>query len=109
MAAHVSRLDSNHRSALERAVSNILNTDLAITTYAQIIDGLPTELVAWDRGRHKLHAEHPINDHTELCPGVMERIISIKETFHVESLKLDPSVSHSSKILAMRQQVQDTF
>lgn len=92
MTSDISRLDPLHRSALEQAISNILNTDLALTTYAQIIDGLPLKSVAWDRIRHKLQAAHPITHHTQLCPGAMDRIKTIKASFRVESLKFTPNL-----------------
>lgn len=47
-AAHTSlrKLDSSHLDTFTRATCNLLSTDLAIITYAQLIDGLPTEEVA---------------------------------------------------------------
>ncbi|KAH8788253.1 hypothetical protein F5883DRAFT_707253 [Diaporthe sp. PMI_573] len=76
----------SHYSALHRAISNVLETDLAAATYAQIIDGLPTEDVAWDRTRHKLRASHPLSDHVELCLGVLDKLNAIKAGFQIDSL-----------------------
>lgn len=86
-------LDSDHYSALQRAISNVLNTDLAVGTYGQIIDGLPTRSVAWDRSSHKLRASHPLADHTELCPGVADKLNAMKPEFQADSLKFESGVS----------------
>lgn len=92
MASVISRLDPSHRSVLEQAISNILDTDLALLTMAQIMDGLPLDSVAWDRSRHKLHSAHPITHHTQLCPGSMDSIKTIKASFRVESLTFHSSL-----------------
>lgn len=42
--------DGQHLDIFIRAVTNILNTELAELTYAQIIDGLPLEEVVLDSG-----------------------------------------------------------
>ncbi|KAJ4409229.1 hypothetical protein N0V82_009502 [Gnomoniopsis sp. IMI 355080] len=91
MSSAIETLDDNHYSLLHRAIFNVLDTDLAHDTYQQIIDGLPTADVAWDRSRHKLEASHPIADHTNLCPGVKEKLSAIKADFKIDSLTFDPS------------------
>ena len=86
-------LDIEHRGTLDRAIKNLLSTDLALTTYAQVLDGLPLSDVAWDRTSHKLHPQHPINSHDELCPGVLESARSLRDDFDVCSLHFDNKVS----------------
>lgn len=54
MLSIIEVLDDTHYSALQRAIRNLLDTNLAFATYAQIVDGLPTEDVAWDRSTHRL-------------------------------------------------------
>lgn len=93
MSSAVDFLDDTHYSSLLRAVANVVDTELALDTYRQILDGVPTEEVAWDRSRHKLQASHPIADHKELCPGVSDRLNTIKGNFTVDSLKFEGSVS----------------
>ena len=39
--ATIEILDGPHQQAVRLAISNILNTEIAETTYAQIVDGLP--------------------------------------------------------------------
>ncbi|RSL69030.1 hypothetical protein CEP54_002613 [Fusarium duplospermum] len=64
----------HHRDVLGHAIKNVLSTELAQFTYAQIIDGLPTGGVSWDRRYPGVFGEHPIDsDHEELCPGAMEK------------------------------------
>lgn len=90
-------LDDSHCSALRKAITNVLDTDLADATFAQIIDGLPTKDVAWDRRGHRLRASHPLDDHKELCPGVVDQLHVIKAEFQINSLKFDHSVSTLSQ------------
>ena len=40
-------LEEQHRDIFVRAVSNVLSTEIAELTYAQIIDGLPLSSVAY--------------------------------------------------------------
>jgi hypothetical protein len=42
-------LDKPHRDVLDRAVRNVLGTELALETCAQIADGLPLARVAFDQ------------------------------------------------------------
>jgi hypothetical protein len=42
----LNRLQGAHYAILANALCNILNTDIALITYAQILDGLPTTDVA---------------------------------------------------------------
>lgn len=92
MSSAVELLDRSHYFSLQRAISNAVNTNLAVATYAQIIDGLPTEDVAWDRSRHQLEADHPLSDHVTLCPGVIDRLNSIKGDFQIGSLNFNSSL-----------------
>lgn len=94
MSSVIELLDDSHYSALQRAISNLLETNLAFATYAQIIDGLPTEDVAWDRSTHRLQASHPLVDHSKLCPGVADKLNAIKADFQVDSLKFNHHVSN---------------
>lgn len=70
----------------------MVHTKLAIATYAQIIDGLPTEDMAWDRSRHKLRASHPLSDHAALCLGILDKLNAIKADFQIGSLLFSSNV-----------------
>ncbi|OTA98491.1 hypothetical protein M426DRAFT_17356 [Hypoxylon sp. CI-4A] len=85
----VQDLDAGRHDAFGRAVGNILSTEIALETYAQIIDGLPLSDVAWDRYRHKLHPKHPIDSHRELCPGALEKAEEMREVFNINILRID--------------------
>ncbi|KAK3899810.1 hypothetical protein C8A05DRAFT_46220 [Staphylotrichum tortipilum] len=84
---------SMHHQTFRRAVSNVLSTELALFTFAQIIDGLPTADVAYDRRFPGLDGVvHPIEEHPNLCPGVMERTREIRDRFDRSILLFDLTV-----------------
>lgn len=63
-----------HRGVFDRATLNVLSTELAKVTYAQIIDGFPLASVAQETAGNGLPDWHPLFDtHKELCPGVLEK------------------------------------
>jgi hypothetical protein len=55
----IESLDGQHRDIFTRAVTNVLSTDIAVLTYAQIIDGLPLTDVAQDTSGGGLPDMHP--------------------------------------------------
>lgn len=86
-------LEGDHLDAFARADSNILSTEIAEVTYAQIIDGLPISSVALESASDPLPDLHPIHDHhKDLCPGVRERTRGFRERFDPGSLQLDAAV-----------------
>lgn len=88
---------SEHYTIFRRAVSNVLSTDLALFTFAQIVDGLPIADVAWDRRVPGIHGDdHPIEEHPVLCPGVEERTREIRQQLDLSVLEFAPSVSTQS-------------
>ncbi|KAF4946780.1 hypothetical protein FGADI_10984 [Fusarium gaditjirri] len=74
---------------LSRAVRNLLNTDLALITYAQIIDGLPIADVAWDRYSGSYEPSHPINNHKTLCEGALEKAKGFRAQFTMADVMVD--------------------
>ena len=88
---------SEHRRVLFRAVSNVLSTDLALFTFAQIIDGLPTADVAWDRRYSHLVGAHPIEEHADICPGVLDRARQFRADFDPYILSFSPQVRHTHR------------
>lgn len=68
------------------AMRNVLSTKLAQFTYAQIIDGLPIEDVAWDQRIPAVYGNHPIEHHPELCPGALEFALEYKDKLDFELL-----------------------
>jgi hypothetical protein len=96
--AHDSRvpfetITSHHREILDRAIRNVLSTELAQFTYAQIIDGLPIADIAWDRRLPGIMGDHIIDDHETLCPGALEKAQEYYKEWDSSSLKFDPEVS----------------
>ncbi|KAK0664517.1 hypothetical protein QBC41DRAFT_328556 [Cercophora samala] len=87
--------NSEHHAVFRRAISNILSTEIALFTYAQIIDGLPTDEVAYDRRSPGLHGDHPIEHHVDLCPGTLERAREFQQTFDPSILSFDPKLLKS--------------
>lgn len=88
----LAELDVEHHEALSRAILSVLGTDIAEFTYAQILDGLPTPDVFRDRYVGPLHIDHPLWQHTELCPGVLERVKEYRAEFNPQNLRFDSKV-----------------
>ncbi|KAI1498342.1 hypothetical protein F5X99DRAFT_431797 [Biscogniauxia marginata] len=63
-----------HRDILNRAIRNVLSTDISEITLAQIVDGLPLSEVERDTytGYGYLSGDHPLSQkHKQLCPGLL--------------------------------------
>lgn len=86
-------LDQAHRCALERAVRNILATDLAETAYAQILDGLPTEQSLMDSYTFQEN-DHPVFalNHVDICPGFVDKARQFRSEFDPSHLRYQPRV-----------------
>ncbi|KAK7431843.1 hypothetical protein QQZ08_001461 [Neonectria magnoliae] len=77
----ISVLESHHRKVFSQALMNILSSDVAEFTYAQILDGLPTvesmqESYVWMEG-------HPVYelDHSKLCDDFLEKAKEFRAQF----------------------------
>ncbi|KAG7151537.1 hypothetical protein HYQ46_012676 [Verticillium longisporum] len=90
--SNVEGLDGEHRHALSQALGNVLATDAALVTFAQIIDGLPICDIAWDTRGPKLTPQHPINSHVELCPGARDMAEEFRDDFKLEALVFKPEL-----------------
>lgn len=88
-----------HRKVLNKAIRNVLSTELAIFTYAQIIDGLPIADVAWDRRLPGIMGEHIIDEHETLCPGALEKAQEYYENWQPSSLMFNPEVGRYRQLL----------
>ncbi|KAK5656054.1 hypothetical protein OQA88_5193 [Cercophora sp. LCS_1] len=86
------RLDAEHRAVFVRAINNVLATEEALFTYAQIIDGLPIADVAWDRRSPGIFGDHPIEEHEELCPGALEKAREVCRQWDPAILSFDAKV-----------------
>jgi hypothetical protein len=95
--ATIEILDGPHQQAVRLAVSNILKTEIAETTYAQIVDGLPlVDVVSDVYGGDWLFDDHPICAHTELSAGILETTRKFRTSFDLGTLSFDSTVlTHS--------------
>lgn len=89
---HLDVLDSERCAILTNAIYNVLSTDLVIFTFAQIIDGLPTADVGWERRDPGLPGDHPLDEHEDLCPGSIEKAKELCENWTLEVLAFNPMV-----------------
>jgi hypothetical protein len=85
----VDELDSEHSDAITRAVLRLLDTQLAVQTYSQIIDGVPLCNVARGQQNHRVPLSHPLNNHVTLCPDVVDTARQFRADFSMETLKFD--------------------
>lgn len=93
-------LDAEHQAVLVRAIRNVLASEEAVFTFAQIIDGLPTGDVAWDRMTHHLTGDHPLDEHEELCPGAMDKARELCGRWRTEMLAFDPKLLRAFRAAA---------
>jgi hypothetical protein len=92
-SASLELLDVEHRQILGQAVKNILNTDVAEFTYAQILDGLPTEKSV--RESFSYVEDHPAGtaNHDELCPGFIDKARKFRAEFQSSQLRFHSQVN----------------
>ncbi|KAB5547036.1 hypothetical protein GE09DRAFT_1129682 [Coniochaeta sp. 2T2.1] len=85
---NLSALDDGHANTFKTAISQLLATELAVLTFAQIVDGLPTKASFREFHLRFNKTNHPVYalDHDELCPGVVEKTREIKDSFDPMSL-----------------------
>lgn len=90
----LSFLDEEHQRTFRRALLNILSTDLAESTYAQIIDGLPTtKSLRYSWSSVKDHPVHVL-DHSEVCDGSLEKARSLRSNIDLSLFRFEDKVSH---------------
>ncbi|KAF4468892.1 hypothetical protein FALBO_4208 [Fusarium albosuccineum] len=85
----IDTLGDDHRDTFCRALANVLSTHLAEYTYAQILDGLPTE-ESLDEGYPRLQ-DHPVYElnHVELCEGFLDKAREFRAHFDPAELRFD--------------------
>lgn len=93
-------LDAKHQSAFATAMSNLLSTEIAEQTFAQIVDGLPLKDVAFGMRIHEYTRKDPVSSHVELCPGVLERTRMLRDAFDPRTLKMRADVGITECIIA---------
>lgn len=85
-------LDDAHQVAFNRAITNVLATDLAELTFAQLVDGLPLLEVAGDQLKHRHTEGEPVFKHTELCPGAIEKTRALRRAFDPLTMEIRAQV-----------------
>jgi hypothetical protein len=92
----VSSLPQQHRDVFEQALRNVLSTETAQMTYAQIIDGFPTTSVVRDRRGSGMNIDHdhPVfkTKHDTPCPAAWERLKEFHSSFDMDVLSMDTRV-----------------
>ncbi|KAK4224907.1 hypothetical protein QBC38DRAFT_283397 [Podospora fimiseda] len=93
MADNLSILDDQHRTVFETALNRILASELAETTFAEILDGLPTQ-TTWFETHSREPADHPVFalEHHSLCPGILEKVKGFRQTFDPAQLTFSITV-----------------
>lgn len=89
-------LDLDHCHSLTRALRNVLSTDLAQVTYAQLIDGLPTMDTVYDMRGYMILEGFPLLAHEKLCEGAAERARLFCATFDPGALQFDSLVRENT-------------
>ncbi|CAP67156.1 uncharacterized protein PODANS_1_21720 [Podospora anserina S mat+] len=88
-------LDPEHYHALVKAIRNILSTELAELSIAQLIDGLPLMISVFESRGCLVGKGHPLLEHETLCDGALQQAKQLRDGF-------DPAVlSFSSKVCTL--------
>jgi hypothetical protein len=91
---NIDTLDEPHRDAVASAISKILSAEVAETTYAQIVDGLPLPEVLKDVYGDLICPDHPMHQHTQLKNGTLETVRRFHDEFDPNILQFDIPVSY---------------
>lgn len=95
MSTTCSALSSELQKLLQQALHNLLSTDIARHTLAQIVDGVPLPSTLEDTwGGLDLEPDHPLFAHKSLCPGILAKTEELLRTFEVKDLTFESSVGN---------------
>lgn len=84
-------LDAEHLRPFRQALSNILSTPVAESTYAQIIDGMPLSDVY--KHNHWYSKNFPVETHNDLCPGSLEKAKAFRSNIDFTLLQFEAKAS----------------
>ncbi len=93
-------LDEGHLRVFSTALTNVLGTKIAETTFAQIVDGLPLADVAFSIRGHRDTIYDAVFKHRHLCPGVIARTRAFRDTLDPARLEVEVNVSWCPYFLA---------
>lgn len=88
----IEHLAPSHHATLVEAIRNVLSTELAELTMAQLVDGLPLESWVWNARGCLLIRGHPLIGHETLCEGALEQTKRFREGFDPAVLRFDAPV-----------------
>lgn len=88
----IENLSPDHHQILLNAIQRTISTEDAQFTFAQIIDGLPTEDVSGDSRSPGIFGFHPIEEHVDLCLGCMEAAREFCDSWRPSDLRFDSHV-----------------
>lgn len=88
----VELLDPEHYEILVQAIRNVLSTELAETTMAQVVDGLPLASSGWEARGSLIIGDHPLTKHETFCEGVINQTRAFRDAFDPAVLQFDSSV-----------------
>lgn len=93
----IARLHGSHYDILTNALANVLDCQVARTTYAQILDGLPLKSVVKDVYQGEIVCPgHPLlEEEHELWPGVLNKIEELRASAPLDTFEVDASVRPS--------------
>lgn len=91
--ASINILDKPHRDTVAFAISRVLFTKIAETTYAQIVNGLPLLEVLKDVYGDLICPDHPIYQHTQLKDSILDKVRRFRDEFDPNILQFDVLVS----------------
>ncbi|KAI1331896.1 hypothetical protein F5Y16DRAFT_359527 [Xylariaceae sp. FL0255] len=89
--APLENLDSVHLEAFNLALSNLLHTEVAEYTLAQIVDGLPTRL-SFSQSHRWSPLDHPALSHENICSGALEKTLQARADLNIQSLRFNPAL-----------------
>ena len=90
----VELLAPEHYHTLVQAIRNVLSTEVAELTMAQLVDGLPLASSGWDARGTLLIRDHPLTRHETLCDGALEQTKGFRDAFDPAILRFDSHVCH---------------
>lgn len=89
-------LDTSYQGSFSQALKTILASPLTELTMAQLVDGLPEVGIARQTCGHRITGlDHPLLAHEQLCEGVMEKTLALRDTFKADDLSFESHVCFS--------------
>lgn len=103
----VELLAPEHYRILDRALRNVLSTDLDELTMAQLVDGLPLASSGCRARGSLIIRGHPLLQHGSLCDGALEQTKAFREAFDPSILRFDSTVRTTALDYAETEELTD--